>query len=366
MRDVEEAAILCDGLENVDFVMSLFLPADVNPLVSDRYQMAAMLNKSSKPIIFVTNDFRGTVDAVEMAEVVAGEATALRERPTVACYINVTTGLRHNEDALKKLMYLADKNLPFVYAPVGQGGTTAPVTMAAGVVMVNAGVLAGLVLSQLVREGAPFIMPGWSGEYLDMRTMVGHYVFPNYSGMAHSIAHYYGLPQFGIGGCTDSKSIDQQAGIEAALTLMTETLGGSTFVHDLGYLESGLCGSLVQLAICDEMVRWLKHHFSPVEINRETLTLDLIDQMGPDGQYLETEHTLHHYRDRWYSDLFDRQPYHTWERGGSPSMADRAAERVNQVLSGHVVAPLPADVQDALDTILRRAEDRVLGNGGSP
>jgi trimethylamine--corrinoid protein Co-methyltransferase len=96
LQDVVEAMIVADALPHIDFVMSMFLPVDVSQPVADRYQMEAMLNHTTKPIVFVTTDFSGCVDAVEMAEAVVGGPQALQRNPTVAYYINVTTGLRHN------------------------------------------------------------------------------------------------------------------------------------------------------------------------------------------------------------------------------------------------------------------------------
>jgi trimethylamine--corrinoid protein Co-methyltransferase len=96
-----------------------------------------------------------------------------------------------------------------------------------------------------------------------MKTLVSPYCSPNPKGLAHAMAHYYNLPSFGLGGCSESKRVDQQAAAEAALTLMAETLGGANLIHDLGYLESGLTGSLAQLVICDEIVGWIKHFMAP-------------------------------------------------------------------------------------------------------
>ncbi len=356
LQDIVEGMTVCDALSHVDFVMSMFLPMDVDPMSSDRYQMEAMLNHTTKPIVYVTNEFSGCVDDVEMAEIVAGGAEALKLRPFAACYINVTSGLIHNQEALQKLLFLADKGLPALYIPVVDCGINSPVTPAAGMALVNAGVLLGLVLSQLKREGAPFIIPGWGGEGLDMRTMVSPYCPPNSKGMAHALAHHYNLPQFGIGGCSESKLVDQQAAAEAALTLMAETLGGANLIHDLGYLESGLSGSLAQLVICDEMVGWIEDMMAPLEISDETLALDLIDELGPDGNYLDTDHTMEHFRERWYPTVFERGNYDQWQAKGAKTLEQRAVERVEEILAEHKPEPLPEDVAQAVHAVVERAE----------
>ena len=359
LQDVVEGMTVCDALPHVDFVMSMFLPSDVDPMVSDRYQMEVMLSTTTKPIVFVTNEFSGCVDAVEMAEAAAGGAEALQLKPFAACYINVTTGLIHNEEALQKLLFLAEKGLPAMYVPIVIGGLSGPVTPPGSMALINAGVLVGLVLSQLKREGAPFIVPGWGSEGLDMKTLVSPYCSPNPRGLAHAMAHYYNLPSFGLGGCSESKQVDQQAAAEATLTLMAETLGGANLIHDLGYLESGLTGSLAQLVICDEIVGWLGHFMAPVEVNEETLALDLIDEIGPDGQFLDTEHTLTHFREHWYPTVFDRHNYDKWQAAGGKSLAERAAQRVEEILAEHQPEPLPDDVAQAVKAVVRRAEERM-------
>jgi trimethylamine--corrinoid protein Co-methyltransferase len=356
LQDIVEGMIVADALPNIDFVMSMVLPVDVPQIVADRYQMEAMLNYTTKPIIFVTTEFSGCVDAVEMAEAVAGGTDALRLNPFVACYINVTTGLRHNREALQKLLYLADKGLPALYVPVGQGGTTAPITVAGCQTIWNVGALVGLVLSQLKREGAPYVMAGWGAGSLDMRTMVQPYAEPDRRGIAQAMAHFYGMPMFALGGCSDSKCVDQQAGIEAALTLMVTALCGGHIVHDLGYLESGLCYSLAQLVICDEILGWLEHFIRGVDVSDEALAVDLIDEVGPDGQFLATNHTRAHFRERWYPTLFERDTYNNWLAEGGKTLEQRANERVEAILAEHRPESLPKDVAQAVHAIVERAE----------
>jgi trimethylamine--corrinoid protein Co-methyltransferase len=166
------------------------------------------------------------------------------------------------------------------------------------------------------------------------------------------MAHYYNLPMFGIGGCSDSKLVDQQAAAEAALTLMSETLGGATLIHDIGYLESGLCGSLAHVVICEEMVSWIKKMSAPVEIDAETLAIDVIDAIGPDGQFLDADHTYNHFRERWYPQLFDRRSFDQWQSVGSFTLAERASQRVDYILNEHKCEALPEDMLARMQTIL--------------
>ncbi len=352
LQDIVDGMTVCDALDNIDFVMCMFLPSDVPQEILDRYEMEAMLNNTIKPIVYVTTEFSGCVKAVEMAEIVAGSEESLRWNPFVACYINVTTGLRHNEEALQKLLYLSDKGLPFTYIPSAQGGVTAPITIAGTMAVNYAGALTGLVLSQLKLEGAPFIMPGWGGNMLDMKTTVQPYADPQKRGQAIDFVHHMGLPTFSLAGCSESKLVDQQAAAEAALTLFTDAIFGGNIIHDVGYLESGLSGSLPQLVICNEIISWLEAFMKEVEITDETLALDLIDAVGPDGQYLDNPHTMKHFRERWYPKLFERSNYDSWVKKGEKDLGQRAAETVNKILEEHKPEPLSRDIAEAVHKVV--------------
>lgn len=358
LQDVIEGTILCDYLTNIDFVMSMVLPKDVNQTTADRYQMEAMLNFTTKPIIYVSYELAGCLDAVKMAEEVAGGPEALRKRPTVACYINAVSGLLHNKEALEKLLYLASKNLPCLYLPSSTAGMTSPVTPAGNVAMDFAGVLTGLVLAQLKTEGTPVIVSGMPpGGTFDMKTLVTSYSEPERT-ITQALSHFYRLPMFSIAGATEAKTVDSQAAAEAALGLVVETLAGGNIIHDLGYMESGLTYSFIQLALCDEIVSWIKGFLKEFEVNDETLALDVIAEAGPLGQYLKTKHTVEHYKERWYPNFFERGDYEAWLQKGGKSFSVRTSEKIEMILTEHKPDPLPPAVKKRLHEIISKAETK--------
>jgi trimethylamine--corrinoid protein Co-methyltransferase len=308
--------------------------------------------------LFVTTEFDGCVDVIKMAEVVAGGEEQLRRNPICACYINVTHPMRHNQEALQKLLFLAGKGLPTTYTPVVLRGATGPVTAAGAIALANAGELAGLVLAQLKREGAPVILTGGVNDMLDMRTTVDSYADPTNRVMLVELAHRYDLPIFGLTGCSDSKLPDEQAAAEAAFSIMLETLAGAQMAHDVGYLEGGMCNSIEQIVICEELIGYTRHFMRPLEISDDTLALDLINQIGPDGDYLSSDHTRKYYREDWYPKLFDRRNFEDWQRAGGKTLRQRAREKALKLLETHTPEPLPADIQAQIDTI-------VFGSGGN-
>jgi trimethylamine--corrinoid protein Co-methyltransferase len=358
LRDVKEAAVLMDGLPEIDFVMSGFLPSDVDQQIYDRYQMEVMLNHTTKPILFVTPDLQGCLAAVEMCEIVAGGAEAFQQRPFATCYINVTSGLVANAEALQKCMYLAEKGLPLLYIPLNAGGVNSPMTTAGCTASMNAGTLLGIVLAQLVRAGTPVAVPGWNGGPYNLKTMVGNYVLAEEQGVPTEMGKYYDLPVFGLGGCSDSKVLDQQCGTEVALSLFTALIHGANIVHDVGFMDSGMQGSLPLIVMCSDLIGWLRAATAGVVVNEETLALDVVDQLGPTGDYLSHEHTLRHFREPYYSQLADKGTHSQWVDRGASTMEQRAAQQVDQILTSHKPESLPPDIQRDIKGIVQREQEQ--------
>jgi trimethylamine--corrinoid protein Co-methyltransferase len=355
-QDVIDTMRLLHRLDNLDFVMSGFLPRDVPVEQAETLQMKAMLNYTNKPIVYVVTDFALVKRVVEMAEVVAGGEEAFRNQPFAACYINIANPLRHNPGSIQKLIWLSEKGLPFTYRPaLVTRGVSTPITGAGFLVVQNAAGLAGLVLSQLVREGAPFIRDACAGGTFDMQHMVGQQSPPEIRGFNEELLHYYGLPGFGIGGNTGAKTIDAQAALEAALSLLTSTQAGAHLVHDVGYMDNGVTGSLEFLAICDEIISWIKTYASPLIINEDTLGLaDIREVVEQDGDFLGSNNTLKHFREDYYPRLLDRQNYDRWLAEGGTTMRERAYELVEEVLGEPEETFLTEEQIGALDEIIER------------
>lgn len=357
LSDVVDAVKVMDALPELDFVMSMVLPTDVDQQIYDRYQMEAMLNHTTKPIIFVTPDFEGCVAAVEMCEAVAGGAEALRRSPFAACYINVTSGLVANQEALGKCIYLAEKGLPMTYIPLNAGGVNSPSTTAGCCATMNAGILLGIVLSQLVRPGTPVAVPGWNGGPYNLKTMVGNYVLADEQGVPTTMGKYYQLPVFGLGGATDAKLLDHQSGFEATVSLMTALLHGANIVHDVGFMDAGLQASLQLQVMANDFIGFIRAATRGVAVNEETLALDVVAELGPTGDYLSHPHTLRHLREPFYSDLMDKGVYAQWEKKGKKSMEELAAEKIDNILAAHKVeTPLSEESKAAVREIIEREQ----------
>ena len=351
LDDVVKGVRLVDALPHIDFAMSMVLPSDVPLGKHEPHQMAIMLCETSKPIVFVGETEGSTICAIEMAAAVAGGLESLQQFPFIINFVNAKTSFHHNAESVRRLLYAAERNVPSIYSPATARGTSAPMTPAGALALGNAGQLAGLVLAQLKREGSPFIRGNPSGHAMDMRTMVDLYVAPDDGPLGWDLAHYYEIPIFGTAGCSDAKIFDAQAAGEATMTLLTNTISGANLIHDIGYLDCAMTYSFELLVYCDELIGWLKRYMRPPEITDETLALDLIDQVGPDGFFLDAAHTLKHVRDDWQPTLFDRFDYHRWAERGAVTLSERANQKVREILETHRPRPLPGEIVGAVESV---------------
>lgn len=363
--DVANMARVCDALPHIDFIMCMGLASDVTSPISDRHHFEAMVTNTGKPIVFTAWNLEGLRDIVEMAEAVAGGAEALRRNPFAVLYAEPSSPLQHSRDAVAKLLYMAEKGLPIIYTPGLMMGASGPVTLAGALAQANAEILSGLVMSQLRQEGAPFIYGGATA-LMEMRTTIICYVAPEFllnTAALTDMAHHYRLPMFSFAACSDSQVFDQQAGLEAGLWTLLAALSGGNLCHDVGYIGSGLTACFEMLLLGNETVGFLKRFMQGVQVNEETLALDVIDRVGPGGHFLGEEHTRRHFRESWYPSLVDRNNYDTWVEKGSLTLGERANRQVRQILETHQPEPLPEEVQQKLSDIIRRAEERVQAQG---
>lgn len=360
-EDVYNAARVADALPNIDFFMSHGLVSDVPAKTYDRAQFLAMITGTSKPMIITAVDGQGLRDQHQMACAVLGGEEAFRANPLFGIYIEPISPLQHSAEVLDKLLYASDKGIPIVYVPAPTAGGTAPVTMAGIIVQGLAESLAGLVMSQLRSPGAGLIMGGVF-TVLDFRTMIFSYGAPELlllSAALTDLAKFLGLPMFSTAGCSDAKTFDGQATFEAGVSILLAALSGANLIHDVGYLESGLNGSLDMLVFSDEAISMVKRLVRGFRVTPETLAVDVIKEVGPGGHYLQHEHTLRHFREEiWRPQLLDRMDFAGWEQSGRKTLADRVHSKVLRILEEHQPAPIPEEALKTMKRIVAEAEQR--------
>ena len=360
-KDIEDAARVVDACPNLDFHMSLGLMSDVPTYSYDRHQAAAMLRNTLKPLVFTAMSRDGLSDIVEMYYLLRGGRDAFEVNPGFIVYLEPTTPLVHSKAAMEKLIFSAERRIPAIYTPCPIMGATAPVTLAGALTLSVAEFLAGMAVSQLKQRGAPLIMGGVLSS-MDMHTTILTYGSPELhlaSAALTDVAHWLKIPMFSTAGCSDSKCLDEQAAVEAALSIMAAGLSGANLIHDVGFLESALIGSHEMVVLSDEVIGMTKRFLSGVVVNDETLALDVIREVEPGGNFLAHEHTARNMRKEiWFLKLMDRTKYSSWEAAGKKTLGDRVRARVAAILATHKVPSLPKEVDSGIARILAAADGK--------
>lgn len=354
LEDARNAARLADALDRIDFIMSFAYPSDEEPHRAFLMSFRAMVENSIKPIVCTSHNTRDLQAMWEISTVLRGGPRRLAAAPYIIHYTEPSSPLTHSSESLAKLLFCAEHRIPVVYSPAPLAGATAPVTVAGHVSQGLAECLCGLVIHQLKNPGAPFII-GMGPAVMDMATAQSSYNAPEYY-LAYTasldMSKFYGLPSWGYAGTTDSQIPDGQAMMEASMLTLISSLWRASLNHDVGYHDFGLAGSFEMVVIMDEVIG-MSHRFSNgFPLGEEEMAAGPIAEVGPGGNFLVHPHTLKHFRTaQWRPELLSRSGYERWKQEGSKTLLERAHEKVEALLSNHVVDSLPAATLSKLDQI---------------
>jgi trimethylamine--corrinoid protein Co-methyltransferase len=354
VQDIARGAMVADALPNIDWVMPMGSSQDVPAFAADVHEFEAVVKNTTKPLVFIGYSKRGFELVYEMAAAVAGGIDELRAYPFLIAYPEPITPLVFPSEVVDRMFIAADLFMPQIPGPTQQLGATAPVTLAGALALAVAEGLLSLTLVQLRRSGAPcFLGANVSG--FDMATTTLSIASPEMSlGLSAQaeVAQSFGLPSWGLAGSTDSKVLDAQAGIESAFSILAQGLGGLNLIHDVGYMNGGMICSAEMLVLGDEVVGMAKRFIRGIEVTPDTLARDVIQKVGPGGNFLQEEHTFRHFRQElWMPTLMSRQPYDSWQQEGSKDMGVRVQEKVKEILESHKAPPLPDNTLSALEKL---------------
>lgn len=354
-------ALVCDALDNIDYVMGLGLIDDVVPALAPVYEFAEMISNTGKPVLFWAYTLQEVVDIYRIAVAVAGSEKALRQHPFFALFSTFQSPLQHTDHDLENVLWAVERDIPIVYLGGPIVGLTSPSTGASSLVIHLAEALSGLAIIQLKKRGAPVVIGGVP-HAMDLRTARPSYGSPEmslYSAAASDISRFLGFPFMGTAGASDSKLLDSQAAIESTIQVLMSALSGATLVHDVGFTDCADIGSLPLLVMSDEIIAMVRRIMRGVEVNDDSLMLDLIDQVGPGGHFVAEPRSANLCRQEiWVPQLMDRNAHSSWVRSGKKSMEERVWERVREILRTHEPPPLPEGAAKQIEAILQEAEER--------
>jgi len=360
-KDLEEWIILCDALPNVDFCIPSFKIQDVPTLVYDRYTFKAMVCNSPKHVFIAATTPDGQKDINEMAVAVAGGEEELRKRPIFSTGYTITNPLEWGSTALDVFLCTAEYNIPAYVISESMAGATSTMTFAGTLMQNNAEVLSGIVINQLYKIGRPCIYGNFS-HIMDMRVAGALSGSPGNAIVQAAfaqLARYYNLPST-TWMCTDSKVSDKQDGYEKVITGLVEALAGSNLIWGLGNNSAQIACGFEDLVIDDEIVTMIKRITQGIEVTNETISLDMVKKVGIGGSFCGTRHTLKWIKENPEVSVADRRIRIKWEERGSKTISEVALGKAREIIATHEPEPLPKDVIENIDAIIKRAEKKMV------
>jgi trimethylamine--corrinoid protein Co-methyltransferase len=315
-----------------------------------------LLKNTTKPFVSGAYEAEGAQRIADLLSTVRGGPETLRKKPLAIMDVCSQPPLKWGETSCSNIIDFARLGIPIETISVPMPGTASPATLAGSLVIHLAESISGMVLAQTVNPGTPMVMGGAPMTF-DMRysTTSLNAVEANIISSAYAqLARYYGMPTHNYACLADPKVVDAQAGLESGISAVMAVLGGVNIISGPGMIDFVNTISLEKLAMDHEIIAMADRLYRGMEVNDETLALDLIKEMGSSGDYLKTKHTRQFYRSETYtpSAVIDQMNRARWTSEGETDVFERARTFVNETLENHVPEPLPKDMEMALDAIM--------------
>lgn len=363
IRDAHDAICLADALPNINIVGSMAQPEEISEMYREVFLTAELVKGTCKPTRTWVFNRRTARYVLEIYRTVAGGEAVLREHPMTEAFLEPISPLQLPHDGLDVMIEFIKAGQPVCIGPMAMASGTAPATLAGTLAQENAEILATVVVSQLLGPGTP-VTYGGIPHIMDPATAICSFGSPEQMLMATAcvqMGRFYGFPVYINVGLTDSKVLDVQAGIEKGSSMMLGALAGAdTFGH------AGICGtdhgvSLPWLVIDDELMAYVKRVVRGFEVDEHTVATEVIDTVGPAGNFLAEEHTVKHFRDQLWlpGQTWTRAPWDLWEQQGRNSMGSRALDRVKNILATHKTELKDEALAREIDNIVECAKKQL-------
>ena len=348
LRDVAHTATLVDHLDYIRFYIIACQAHDVKPANYHLLDFYYAFNHTTKHVMGGCDDLRGVKQMWKLASIIAGGEARLRERPFVSVITNSISPLTIETDTLNILNFCTTHGIPVTCAPAPIAGATSPATLAGTLSQMHAESLAGVAIAQVLAPGAK-VLYGAVPMTMDLRNMelaMGSVEMTMMNAAAVQLAKLYNLPIYASGGLTEAKRPDIQAGIEEGFSNLAVAMAGADCIHlAAGILDSGNSISYEQFVIDNEIIGIIQRMLTGIKVDEGTLGFDVIEKVGPGGNYITEDHTVEHMMDEFfYPTLSVRYNFDIWEERGRPDMLSRANDVVRKILDDGKEAILNYDL----------------------
>lgn len=366
-HDYQNLLRLAQSLNSIHFTPGYPVePIDLHGSVRHLEATLDLLTLTDKAIHVYSLGRQRNLDAIEMVRIARRLSDEQIDiEPSLASIINTNSPLTLDVPMSHGIIEMSRRNQVICVTPFTLAGAMAPITLAGALSQQNAEALAGLMLTQIVRPGSPFIYGGFTSN-VDMKSGAPAFGTPEYWKTAivgGQLARRYGVPYRSSNACA-ANAVDAQAAYESMYSIWGAISGGSNFmVHGAGWMEGGLHASFEKMVIDADLLHMASAMLEPLVVDDDTLAFDAIAEVGPGGHFFGTPHTQARFRDEFYRPLIsDWRNYETWVEAGSSDAAAKANGLVKLFLAEYQPPPVDDAVrQELTDFVARRSAE-----GGVP
>lgn len=365
--DYQDLIRLSQMLEVVHFFAGYPVePVDIHASIRHLHAIHDLVTLADKPIHAYSLGRQRNIDALEMIRIRRGVDDATLERePSIFTVINSSSPLRLDTPMLQGILEFSRRNQVIVMTPFTLAGAMAPVTLAGALAEQNAEALAGMVLTQVVRPGAPVVYGGFTSN-VDMQSGAPAFGTPEYMRTAMvggQLARRYGVP-YRSSNVSAANAVDAQAAYESVFSLWGAIMGGvNLLMHGAGWMEGGLHAGFEKVILDAELLGMVAAFLDPVVVDDDTLAFSAMEEVGPGGHFFGAAHTQSRYRTAFHKPILsDWRNWETWEEAGSPQVPGKANRLWKELLAAYQAPPIDPAVAEELQAFV----DRRVAEGGVP
>lgn len=353
LSDLAEIAFLIDTLDHIHWYCLPVYPTELVKEDVDINRFYTGIKNTSKHIMGgIYGGYRGAQDLIQLAQTITSGAEQLKKKPLISVICCTISPLKLESKYVDFIFDLVEAGIPIATSCTPIAGATSPVTIAGTLAQINAEAICGILLAQVIKEGAPVLysVVPTTANMKSMEFLFGAVENGIMNAACAQLAAYYKLPQYSTGGVTESKVFDVQNGYEKCLNNLLPGMAGAQLIHNAaGQLDSSMAVSFEQYILDNEILGAIGRVLQGVSVTPDTLAAELIQEVGPGGHFLAQPHTLKHMRQELYMpSVAVRQNYTAWDKGGRKNMVDYAREEIDKVFSGHCPLPLPDGLEKEL------------------
>jgi len=347
------AAHLCEQLDHCDFFIRPvnIQDEDIDEGNHDVNKFFVSLNHITKHVQAGLTSLSALDDVVRMAQIVAGGEEELRKNPVISFITCVfKSPLQLVDDTAEKVFKIVEKGLPLVISSSPQGGSSAPIQETGMVAQINAEILTGIALTQLIRPGAP-VMYGSvpvRARLDDLNDLYGCPEFNQYNIDCAQMARHYKLPCYSSTGVANAKVPGMQAALEKLFSHLYMAGSGAQYIHyAFGLLDRTNTFCPLQAVLDNEQIGLAKHCMRPAVVDSSSAAeaVEMERKGMATGHKLFTRHTRKPVRAGLVSDPY---PFE------SKDMTDRVLEKGHARLVELEARPAKHLPQEVVEELFRQ------------